>query len=385
VTVRHDPFAGERPGRLAAVRGLLAPHELDAIVVQNRTTSRYLSGFTIRRGDESTSGYSGTLVVTQDRGWLLVDNRYLEQAGAEAPGWDVVLTTEPLPVDLPRLLARADGGTRRIGLEADRTTHAAWRALDDATGTTELVPIEAELAELRITKSPREVAAIGRACALGDEAFAYLCAAVEPGMTERQVARLIAAWFEDHGAEDSAFDAIVLVGARGSMPHGTPDDTPVAEGQALLLDFGCQVDGYRSDMTRTVFVGEPGARAREQHAAVVAAQRAAFEAVAVDVPASVPHLAARAALAEAGYPEAFLHGVGHGIGLDTHEPPALKATSETPLRAGMVFSVEPGLYLPGEIGIRVEDIVVLEADGPRFLTGAPRDALVIGPAARVAA
>jgi Xaa-Pro dipeptidase len=169
------------------------------------------------------------------------------------------------------------------------------------------------------------------------------------------------------------------------MPHGTPDDTPVAEGQALLLDFGCQVDGYRSDMTRTVFVGEPGARAREQHAAVVAAQRAAFEAVAVDVPASVPHLAARASLAEAGYPDAFLHGVGHGIGLDTHEPPALKATSETPLRAGMVFSVEPGLYLPGEIGIRVEDIVVLEADGPRFLTGAPRDALVIGPAARVAA
>jgi Xaa-Pro aminopeptidase len=384
VTPRPDPFAGERPGRLAALRDLLARHELDAVLVQNRTTSRYLSGFTIRRGDESTSGYSGALLVTANRGWLLVDNRYFEQARAEAPGWDVVLTTEPLAVELARMLGTT-AGARRLGLEADRTSHAAWQAVDAATGEVELVPIEAELAELRITKSPREVEAIGRACALGDEAFAYLCGIVELGMTERQVARLIATWFEDHGAEDSAFDSIVLVGARGSMPHGTPDDTRVAEGQSLLLDFGCQVDGYRSDMTRTVFVGEPGARAREQHALVVAAQRAAFEAVADGVAANVPHLAARASLAEAGYPDAFLHGVGHGIGLDTHEAPSLKAASETRLREGMVFSIEPGLYLPGEIGIRVEDIVVLEADGPRFLTQALRDALVIGPATRVAA
>jgi Xaa-Pro aminopeptidase len=384
VSLSPDPLAGERPGRLQAVRSLLEGQELDAILVQNRTTSRYLSGFAIRRGDESTSGFSGTLLVTADRGWLLVDNRYLEQAAVESPDWDVVLTTDPLPTELPRLLATV-GGARRLGLEADRTTHATWEALDAATGETELVPIQQGLTDLRITKSPGEVEAIGRACALGDEAFAYLCATVAPGMTERHVARLIATWFEDHGAEDSAFDSIVLVGARGSMPHGTPGDTPVAQGQSLLLDFGCQVNGYRSDMTRTAFVGEPGARAREQHALVVAAQRAAFEAVAVGVPASVPHLAARASLAAAGYPEAFLHGVGHGIGLDTHEAPALKAASETPLQAGMVFSIEPGLYLPGEIGIRVEDIVVLEADGPRFLTQAPRDALVIGPAARVAA
>lgn len=384
VSVHADPLIGERPARLAALRSLLERLELDAVLVQHQTTSRFLSGFVIRRGDESTSGYSGTLLVTADRSWLLVDNRYVEQAGREAPDWEIVLTTETLPPEVARLMATVDGG-RRLGLEADRTTHATWQALDAATSDLELVPIEHELSEMRITKSPSEVEAIGRACALGDEAFAYLCATVEPGMTERHVARLIATWFEDHGAEDLAFDSIVLVGARGSMPHGTPDDTRVAEGQALLLDFGCQVDGYRSDMTRTVFVGEPGSRAREQHALVVAAQRAAFEAVAVGVPANVPHLAARASLAEAGYPEAFLHGVGHGIGLDTHEAPALKAKSETPLRAGMVFSIEPGLYLPGEIGIRVEDIVVLEAAGARYLTQAPRDAVAIGSGERAAA
>jgi Xaa-Pro aminopeptidase len=377
-----DPFAAERPGRLATLRELLGALDLDAILVQRPTTGRWLSGFAIRRGDESTSGYSGTLLVTVDRSWILADNRYVEQVSHEAPDWDLVLTADPLPVELARFLGPA--GIRRLGLDAERTSHAAWLAIDASSPDLELVRVDEPLSELRTTKSPAEIAAIGRACALGDEAFAHVCGAVEPGMTERGVARMIADFFEDHGAEDLAFDSIVLVGARASMPHGTPDRTTVQRGQALLLDFGCQVDGYRSDMTRTVFVGDPGERAREQHDIVVRAQRAAFDAVGVGVPASVPHQAARASLSEAGYPDAFSHGVGHGIGLDTHERPALKASAPaptTPLRAGMVFSIEPGLYLPGEIGIRVEDIVVLEDGGPRFLTNAPRDAVVIGQAA----
>jgi Xaa-Pro aminopeptidase len=196
-------------------------------------------------------------------------------------------------------------------------------------------------------------------------------------MTERGVARLITEFFEDHAAEDLAFDSIVLVGARASMPHGTPDHTPVRLGQPLLLDFGCQVDGYRSDMTRTVFVGQPDPQARRRHELVVGAQQAALAAIRVGGPASAPHQAAQAYLADAGYPGAFSHGVGHGIGLETHEPPSLK-TSDAPLRAGMVFSVEPGLYLPGKIGIRIEDIAILEEGGPRLLTASPREAIVIG-------
>jgi Xaa-Pro aminopeptidase len=373
-----DPFAAERPARLAALRNLIGELDLDGVLVQSRTTSRYLSGFTVRRGDESTSGYSGSLLVTPDGAWLLVDNRYVEQAAAEAPGWEVVLTSDPLNVELPRLLGPA--GVRRLGMEADRTSHAAWQAIDASRDDLELAPVEQSLAQLRITKSPAEIAAIGRACALGDEAFAYLCATVQPGMTERAVARLIATYFEDHGAEDLAFDSIVLVGARASMPHGTPGSTRVQAGQGLLVDFGCQVDGYRSDMTRTVFVGEPDEAARRRHDAVEEAQRAALDAVVVGVPASVPHEAARDSLAAAGYPGAFSHGVGHGIGLDTHEPPALKKASEATLEAGMVFSIEPGLYLPGEIGIRIEDIVALNETGPQLLTEAPRGAVVIGEA-----
>jgi Xaa-Pro aminopeptidase len=370
-----EQLAAERPSRLAVVRQLIGELELDAILVQRRTTSRYLSGFALRRGDEATSGYSGSLLVSADGAWILADNRYVEQAADEAPDWELVLTAEPLFVDLPPLLGEA--GVRRLGLEADQTSYASWHALAAAVPGVELVPVEGRLADLRLLKSPAEIEAIGRACALGDEAFARVCARVSPGMTERDVARMIAEFFEDHGAEDLAFDSIVLVGARASMPHGTPGDTKVAVGQPLLLDFGCQVDGYRSDMTRTVFVGEPAAGARHRHELVVRAQEAALRAVAVGAPASAPHLAAQASLADAGYPGAFSHGVGHGIGLDVHEPPALK-TSSTPLQAGMVFSIEPGLYLPGEIGIRIEDIVALEDGGPRLLTAAPRGAVVIG-------
>jgi Xaa-Pro aminopeptidase len=370
-----DPFAVERPARVGALRKLLAQHALDGILVQSRATSRYLSGFGLRRGDESTSGFSGTLLVTAERSWILADNRYVEQAAAEAPEWELVLTADPLPVALPPLLVAA--GIRRLGLEADRTSHAAWQSLSAAVAGVELVTVDSSLAELRVVKSQAEVDAIHRACALGDRAFDHLVSMVRPGMTERGVARLITEFFEDHAAEDLAFDSIVLVGARASMPHGTPDHTPVRLGQPLLLDFGCQVDGYRSDMTRTVFVGQPDPQARRRHELVVGAQQAALAAIQVGGPASAPHQAAQAYLADAGYPGAFSHGVGHGIGLETHEPPSLK-TSDAPLRAGMVFSVEPGLYLPGTIGIRIEDIAVLEEGGPRLLTASPRDAIVIG-------
>lgn len=368
-------LTAEQPGRLAALRRVLAEQELDAILVQSRATSRYLSGFVIRRGDESTSGWSGALLITADQGWLLADNRYIEQAATEASDWERVLTSGTLASDLPPLLT--DAGVRRLGMESDRTTHAAWQALAAAQPDVELVAVESALAELRILKSAAETAAVARACALGDRAFAFLLETVRPGMTERAVARLIAGFFEDHGAEDLAFDSIVLVGARASMPHGSPDHTPVESGRALLLDFGCQVDAYQSDMTRTVFVGEPDPLARRRHELVVGAQQAAFAAVEVGAPSSAPHQAAQAYLRDAGYPNAFSHGLGHGIGLETHEPPRLK-DSDAPLRAGMVFSVEPGLYLPGEIGIRIEDIAVLDETGPRWLTHAPREALVIG-------
>jgi Xaa-Pro aminopeptidase len=253
-------------------------------------------------------------------------------------------------------------------------THAQWAGLE-ANGL-ELVPLDEELEALRLVKDADEIAAIERACGLTDRCFDHLLGFVRPGMTEREVAWELTAWFRANGAEALAFDPLVLVGPRAAMPHGKASDAPVEVGQPLVLDFGCQVEGYRSDMTRTIFMGEPDAEARRRYEAVREAQQRAFEAVAVGVLGTQVDAAARTSLEAAGLGAAFTHGLGHGIGLETHEEPRL-LTWDRPLEAGMVFSIEPGVYLPGEIGIRIEDDVVVEAGGARRLTDAPRELLVL--------
>lgn len=360
------------PGRLARVREIIAAAGVDGVVVTRNAGRQWLSGFALAPGDEHTSGWSGTLLVGADTQLVLVDARYLEQAQAECPGWEVRRTRKLIFEELPGIAA--ERGLRRLGAEARAMTHADWAALVD--GGLDLVPLDDELEALRLIKDAHEVAAIERACALADRCFERLVATVRPGMTEGEVAWQIEGWFRANGAEALAFEPIVLVGARAAMPHGKAGDTAVAVGKALLLDFGCQVDGYRSDITRTVFFGEPDDEARRRYEAVRDAQQRAFEAVAVGVTGAEVHAVARRSLEEAGLGEAFTHGLGHGIGLETHEEPKL-ATWRRPLEAGMVFSIEPGVYLPGEIGIRIEDDVVLEAAGPRRLTHAPRELLVL--------
>jgi Xaa-Pro aminopeptidase len=238
------------------------------------------------------------------------------------------------------------------------------------------VPVDEPLAALRLVKDADELAAIERACALTDACFAHLVETIRLGMSEREVAWELERWFRANGAEDVAFDPLVLVGARAAMPHGHPSDVAVANGQPLLLDFGCQVDGYRSDMTRTLFFGEPAPETRRRYEAVREAQQLTFEAAAPGVIGSDLDRIAREHLASAGLGEAFAHGLGHGIGLETHEAPMLKDW-DRPLEAGMVFTLEPGVYFPGEIGIRIEDDVHLTDAGARRLTTAERELTVL--------
>ena len=207
--------------------------------------------------------------------------------------------------------------------------------------------------------------------------FAQLADWVRPGISEREVAWDLETYFRTHGAEGLAFEPIVLAGARAAMPHGRPSDAPIHPGNVLLIDFGCAVDGYRSDMTRTLFVGDVPDDVRRLHDAVRDAQSAAFDALAPGVDGREVDAIARRRIADAGV-EPYGHGLGHGIGLETHEPPRLRRTESYRLEEGMVFSVEPGIYLAGVTGIRIEDIVVLEASGPRLLTTSPREPLVIG-------
>jgi Xaa-Pro aminopeptidase len=361
--------------RLAALRGVLDERGLDAILLSRSASKRYFSGFRLGHGEEATAGYSGTLLVTREARLILCDSRYTEQAAAEAAGWTLVSTTLGLPHELPDLLLEHE--VEALGMEAAVVSHADWSALALSAPGVELHAVDQELVPLRVRKSDDEVDAIARACAITDACLAHLVETVRPGMTEREVAWELESYFRANGAEGLAFEPIVLTGARAAMPHGRASDARIEPGNVLLIDFGCTVDGYRSDMTRTLFVGEVPDRIRRLHGAVREAAALALDAVAVGVNGQDVDGVARRRIEAEGV-EPYGHGIGHGIGLETHEPPRLRRSEAYALEAGMVFSIEPGIYLSGETGIRIEDIVVLEESGPRLLTSSPREPIVVG-------
>ena len=371
-------MTGVAPGgsaeRLEALRAVLAERSLDAILLSRPANKRYYAGFRLTDAEGPTSGYAGTLLVTRDRTLILADSRYTEQASIESPGWELVATARALHEELPPILLSHE--ISALGLEAQVMSHADWAALAAAAPGVELHAIDDELVPLRIRKTATEVDAIERACALTDECFAHLVDWIRPGMTESEVAWEIEGFFRAHGAEGVAFDTIVLAGPRAAMPHGRPSDARVEPGNVLLIDFGCIVDGYRSDMTRTLFVGDVPGDIRRWHDAVREAQAAAIDALRPGVNGQNIDAIARERIAREGV-EPYGHGLGHGIGLQTHEPPSLRSSAPFTLEAGMVFSVEPGIYLPGVTGIRIEDIVALEETGPRLLTSAPREAIAL--------
>ena len=361
--------------RLAALRALLDERTLDAVLVSRAANKRYYSGFRLGDADGPTSGFAGTLLVTRDANLILADSRYTEQAANEAPGWEVIATAGPIQEELPPLLLRHE--VEALGMEAAVVTHADWAALAEAAPGVELHAVDDELVPMRILKTADEVDAIGRACTLTDRCFEHLVDFVRVGMSERDVALELERWFRTNGAEGLAFEPIVLAGPRAAMPHGRPSEARVESGNVLLIDFGCAVDGYRSDMTRTLFVGDVPEEVRRYHDAVREAQQGAIDALSVGVNGQELDAVARGRIGAEGV-EPYGHGLGHGIGLETHEPPRLRKSEAFTLEAGMVFSVEPGIYLPGVTGIRIEDIVALEEGGPRLLTSSPRKPVVIG-------
>jgi Xaa-Pro aminopeptidase len=365
-------LTGGATDRLARSRAILDATGADGLLVSSPATQRWLAGFILEQGEEHHRGWSGTLLVTRDAALVMVDARYLEQATEQCGGWDVRLTNGEIGAGVAALTREL--GARCLAAEGEAVPHADWAAV--AAAGLELLAADDAFRRLRLLKDADEVAAIRRAGALTEECFAHLLDWLRPGQTERQVAWEIETWFRTNGAEALAFGPLVLAGARGSMPHGHAEDVPLAVGQPLLIDFGCQVDGYRSDMTRTVSFGEPSPRFRERYDAVRAAQAAAFEAARPGVAGSALDGVAREVLTAAGLGEAFSHGLGHGIGLETHEAPMLLDWHE-PLEAGMVFTLEPGVYFAGQMGIRIEDDVHLTEQGAVRLTDAPRELLVL--------
>jgi Xaa-Pro aminopeptidase len=373
-----------RPARLARVRARMEREGVDAYFGVRPEHSRYLTGFALGTGEEKVAGDSGRFLVGADEVVLFADSRYGVQARREAPDARI----EPVYGDLrerwPGLVASL--GARRVAVEAGFVSVTAWRSLSEAAPDVELVPVEGWVETERATKEPSEVERIAAACAVADRALATLLPEIVPGRTEQDLALRLEWLMRTDGADALAFDVACLAGAEAALPHGSPGDRPVTAGAVLLFDFGAQVDGYRSDMTRTLFVGEPGPDDLEVYGLVARAQAAAIDlvrraAAAGERPAGrAVDAAARAVIEAAGHGEQFGHGTGHGIGLATHEEPRLSRTApERPIEAPSVFSIEPGIYLPGVTGVRIEDLVAFDPGARRIdlLTRFPRGILVV--------
>ena len=363
---RGAPVA-DHTGRRDRLRARIAGLDLDAVLITDPVHVRWASGFT---------GSNGQVLLPADGEALLItDARYDARAQVEAPDLERVLRRDPVGVAIDKL------GPARLGFEAD---HLTWQAGEDirariADAGGAATPVRDEIASLRMVKDTHELALLRRACEITTGALAWLFDdVVEEGRTERELARVLEQRFVDLGAEAVAFDTIVASGPNAAVPHHAPTERALAAGDLLTIDCGARVGGYHADCTRTVGIGHLDERLREVYGVVERAQAAGRAAVAPGATGGDVDEAARQVVEQAGYGDQFVHGTGHGVGLEIHEAPAIGRGSAATLEAGMTLTVEPGVYLPDIGGVRIEDTVVVTADGPAHpLTELPRGLRVL--------
>jgi Xaa-Pro aminopeptidase len=372
-----------RPARLERLRARMERDGVDAYFGVRTEHSRYITGLELADGEEKVAGNSGWFIVTADEVVVLADSRYTEQAREQCLEARIAEVYNDLPARWPDLIA----GHQRVAGEADVVAQALWARLVAASPGVELVPVEGWLQADRAVKEPGEVERVAAACTVADAALERLLPSIRPGVTEAQLALDLEWSMRTTGAEALAFAVACLSGPRAALPHGSPGPRAVRQGEVLLFDFGAQVGGYRSDMTRTLFVGEPSRDDLAIYDLVRQAQQAAIEALET---AAAEHRSpsgrsidaiARGVIEAAGHGEHFGHGLGHGIGLATHEAPSLgRRATDDPLPTPTVFSVEPGVYLPGVTGVRIEDLVVFDPPAGRcdLITHFPREVTVVG-------
>jgi len=352
--------------RLEKLRTSIAEQGLDAVLVSQPENIRYLSGFT---------GSSGWLLISPTKAILATDFRYTEQAKRESTGFEIFQIKQDLHSWLPGLVA--DLGCHKLGFEANSVSYETYRKLTEAIQAKqihiELAATTGLVERIRSVKEPEELKSIMHAAELADAAFEKAKTIIRPGMTEKEAAWQIEKLLREAGSEELPFEIILASGANAALPHARSTDKAIQLGEPVLIDMGARINGYCSDFTRTLFLGAADKSFREIYNIVLKAQCTAIERIEAGMAASQADRLARSVIEEAGYGGAFGHGLGHGVGLAVHELPTLNATSSDLLVEGMVFTVEPGIYLAGQAGVRIEDMVVLENGRARVLTKAKKD------------
>lgn len=346
--------------RVARLRAEMKELSLDGMVITDEFNWRYFSGF---------SGDAGVLLVGASDAVLVTDSRYVEQAAAQTRGVRIVQHGVPMENTLHDEVAALGGG--RWGFEADNVT-VARRARFERLEV-ELVPTEGLGMHLRAVKDAVEIAAIRHACAIADQALTEVFSRLRPGEREDELAMWLEGRMHELGGEGKAFSLIVASGPRGSLPHGSASDRRLGAGELVTFDIGCRVHGYHSDITRTFAVGKASDELRRIYDIVLAAQLAGLRAIRPGVAGREVDAQARGVIEAAGYGERFGHSTGHGVGLEVHELPRLARLGDEPLQPGMVVTVEPGIYVPGLGGVRIEDSVLVTENGAEVLTPSTKE------------
>ena len=351
--------------RLQRIRQSLAQQELDAFMVSQPENRRYLSGFT---------GSAGWLLISTSNAFLAVDFRYVEQAGKEAPDFDVVHVKGDLANWLAKLAS--DSGFKKVGFEAAHVPFAAYQHLCKAVGdgdyNIQLVPTSGLVDSVRAVKDPEEIEFITQAVKLADAAFEHAKSIIRPGVSEKEIAWELERFLRESGSEPIPFDIIVASGFNAALPHAKPSDKGILENEPVVIDLGARLNGYCSDLSRTFFLGDSDKTFSEIYDIVLGAQLTALAAIVAGISGDQADRLARTVVEQAGYGDAFGHGLGHGVGLGAHELPRLGPNSSDLLVDGMVFTVEPGIYIAGWGGVRIEDTVVMENGKIKAITRADK-------------
>lgn len=353
---------------IGRIQEKLAALNLDGLLITDEKNQRYASGFPFT---------DGAVLVGREKAWLITDSRYIEAAEKAAGGYITVqLYDRQLP--LKELLRRdiKEAGMERLAAEDGKLSHRDFLEYEKTLGM-ELLPCGSLLQELRASKSQEELEYMQQAQDIAELALEDALHVIKPGMTEKQVMAELVYSTLRHGSEGNSFDPIVLTGAKTSMPHGVPGDKVIQAGDFVTMDFGCLKNGYCSDMTRTVAVGYATEEMKSVYALVLKAQLKGISVARAGISGREIDAAARKVISDAGYGEYFGHGFGHSLGLDIHESPSANSSGITPMPEGAVCSAEPGIYLPGRFGVRIEDVMVLHKEGCRLLTKAKKDLIIL--------
>ena len=365
--------------RIERIRELLIENELDAVYIRDLSNIKWVTAFQGVFDDEAAHA----LIITPQDAIIHSDSRYGEALEAAAQGSQIQVSLERSHANwLSHLLAGTSGSKQRAAIEDTlilREFHMLTQALADASASPELVERERFIEGLRASKDALEIALMRKAQAITDAGFAFIVDFIEPGMTEAQVQRALDNFMLDAGAEGLAFPTIVATGAHAASPHALSGDTRIACGSAIVMDFGARFGGYCSDMTRTVFVGEPTEKMYRAWEAMRSANEAAEAELRSGKTGAEIHELAEAVLAEGGFANTMGHGLGHSLGIDIHEDPALSPRNTKPLPAGAVLTVEPGIYLPNEFGMRLEDFGVVTETGYDVITQSSHGMVIIEP------